>query len=308
MKNWVDLLLCLLLSSGIWLIHNLSQEYSDIVNVPVVVVSNIEGRARSSVTDATVSGRVTAIGFQLIRLNNVKPVEVFMDASDFVPVEGDQFFIPAANLYKYTGKIFGEGVNTESLTTTGLTLRFNPEYCRKVPVKGVLDLSFQPQYMASGPVRFTPDSLLIYGDMARLENIDAILTQAISLSDIKRSMHGVVAVDAPSGIRVSAGEVAYNIEVSRFVEIRSEARVDARNVPAGAVFSILPSSVRVTFKCVFPMIADPTETAAVYVDYEDFAKSRTGRCLVKCDGLPEGVIEYSIEPEICECFLETDFR
>ena len=56
-NNWVQFLLCLLLSSAIWLIHNLSGSYVGLVSVPVQAKSNIEAHSEMSTTDATVTAR-----------------------------------------------------------------------------------------------------------------------------------------------------------------------------------------------------------------------------------------------------------
>lgn len=310
MKKYLSLLLCILLSAGIWLIHNLSQNYSSIVNVPVVVASNIEGHARVSSTEASVSGRITASGFRLLRLrlSRTKPVEVFMDAQDFTPAGNDYFNIPLGSIYKYAGNIFGNEVRTESVITDGLSLRFSPENCRKLPVKPVLNLGFKAQYMAAAPVKLTPDSVLVYGDPAWLDNLDAVLTHSISLSDIKRSVHGLVELETPSNTRLSAQEAEYNISVTRFVEISGNSQIAVRNVPNGTRLSVLPSTAKISFKCVFPMISDPTSSVSLYVDYKEFMNSINGKCLVYIEDLPDGVIEYNIDPQVCDCFLETDFR
>lgn len=300
--------MCLLLSAGIWLIGNLSHDYTAIVNVPVSVSSNIEGRASQSLTEVSVSGRVTTSGFHLIALRNSKPVPVFIKSTDFIQEDNDLFNVPASNLNLYTEQIFGKGVNTEALISDGITVRFSPEAYRKVPVKGVVNLSYRPQYKSLGPVEFTPDSLFVYGDPSRLDHVDAVLTRPITLNDVRRSVHGIAKVDAPSGIRVSDNEVSYSINVSRFVEISTEAGISLRNVPSGLMLSIFPTTVKATFSCVFPLMEDPTENVVFYIDYDEFAESLTGRCIIHCDGLPDGVIDYKLEPQICDCFLESDYR
>lgn len=308
MKNWFSLLLCFLLSGGIWLIHNLSQTYSEIVNVPVTVASNIEGHARLSSTESTVSATVEASGFSLIRLNvrSRKPVEVFIDDNDFVELSQDYYRISPASLFKYSSTIFGDGVRVLNFVSDGISARFNRENCRKVPVRGVIDLDFKSQYMATGPVVFSPDSILVYGDPARLESIEAILTRPISRNDVRTSLHGIVKVDTPSGVRLSENEVSYQLNVSRFVELGAEAPIQYRNVPAGSTLSALPSRVKVTFRCEFPLIADPTSLAGAWVDFDEFSQSLAGHCLVHLDGIPSGVLEYDVEPQTVECFLITE--
>ena len=120
-------------------------------------------------------------------------------------------------------------------------------------------------------------------------------------SDVKGNLHGEVALEVPDRLRLSDNSVSWTVNVSRFVEISAELPVSGRNVPHGSDFTIYPNKVKVVFRCVFPIIADPSATASCYVDYQEFAKSLTGRCIIRWDNLPQGVISWSAQPEVAEC-------
>lgn len=303
MKHWVSLLLCMLLSAGIWLVHNLSQRYSEIVSVPVVAESNIEGHARRSSSEMTASAMVNASGFHLIRLGSTskKPALVEIATADLVHTEGDYYSVPVSSMYKYVSDIFGEGVNLESFISGDLEFKFPTENHKKVPVKPVQIISFKPQYMAVGEMSVIPDSVVVYGDPIRLEGVESVLTKPISHKDIRNSVHGNVRLQIPPGMRLSQKDVVYSLDVTRYVEIGATVKVGTRNVPSGRKLSVLPSTATVAFRCVFPMIDNPVDRTEFYVDYKDFEQSITGRCVVRCEGLPEGVISYEIDPEVCEC-------
>ena len=65
--NWVFLVLSLILAFLIWVLTNLSKDYSGVVSVPVVAQSNIEGHAMESSNTVLVSARVRTDGFRLVR-------------------------------------------------------------------------------------------------------------------------------------------------------------------------------------------------------------------------------------------------
>ena len=306
-SNWIQLLLCLALSSSIWLIHNLSQSYVSIVSVPVAARSNLAGRAELSSTDATVTAQVRASGFRHLKLSSVRrrPVRISFSPEDFRHDGGDVYSIPVANLYKYAAPIFGDGVSIESFISDDPEFLFNEVTFKKVPVQRVQSVSYRPQYMATREMTVHPDSVLVYGEESRLENIDRILTRPIELKDLSASAHGTVRLDGPIGVRLSDEEVVYSLDVSRYVEIRSVVKVEARNVPPGMHLSVLPSTAEVVFRCMFPTASDPSESATVYVDYDDFTKSLTGRCIARCDNLPSGVISYSVTPEVFDCIINS---
>lgn len=298
----VLLLLSLLLSFTIWFIHNLSQEYSDLVTVDVRAVSNIEGRAARSSEEVSVTARCRASGFGHIgRSLRRRKVELHLDKADMQFREGDYYAVDASVLSRYATEIFGNRFVPEAILSQSILFRFPAENCKKVPVQAVKLLGFRPQYMAIAPMSLSPDSVLVYGNPRLLSGVERVMTRQISLSDIHGSVHGVVALENPGGVRLSGKEVTYSMDVTRFVELKARVSVGTRNVPAGRRLSVLPSSAEVVIRCIFPVASDPSDKLDLYVDYSDFIRSGTGRCIVRCDRLPEGVIGISMDPEVVEC-------
>lgn len=307
MKNWVRLILCLLLSAGIWLIHNLSLTYVEVVSVPVIAQSNLDGRASTSSTDNSVVARVKASGFRLARFSGKhrRPVAVNFDASDFRHIKGDVYVIQASSLQKYVKEIFGDVENVESFITESMEFSFAEATHRKVPVRQVASFTFAEQYTATSAMTMKPDSVTLYGELSRLDNIEYVLTRPISMKDLSSNVHGVVKLEIPKGLRASTTEVNYSLDVSRYVEIKAEVPVYTANVPSNVDLAVLPSKATVTFRCLFPATTDPSVNSRFYVDYQDFAKSMTGRCVARVSGLPAGVIDYRMDPEVFDCVLKT---
>ncbi len=297
----------MLFSAGFWLVLNLSQDYVSIVSVPVVAQSNIEGRSAVSTSEATATAQVSASGFRHIFLSrqHKRPVQVTFAAADFRPEQGEWYSISNANLYRYATAIFGDDVTVETFISDDLSFSFPEETYKKVPVRPVLSVSYEPQFMAQEPLSLQPDSVLVYGEPSRLENIDHVSTKPLEFSELRSSIHGKVRLESVSGVRLSHDEAIYSMEVTRYVELRSEVRIGTRNLPARTDLAILPSTAEVVLRCVFPTTSDPFKDAEFYIDYRDFAGSRTGRCVVRCDNLPSSVIDYSVTPEVFDCLVKT---
>ena len=307
MKVWVQFLLCVLFSASIWLVLNLSQNYVAIVSVPMTARSNIEGRAALSQSEATVTAQVAASGYRHVVLarRHKRTGQVDFSAADFRYLGGDRYAIPNTSLYRYAAQIFGEGVTVESFISEDPVFSFPEETYKKVPVRAVLDVDFAPQYMALKPLQLQPDSVLVYGEPSRLENVSVVSTKPLDLGDLRRSVHGKLRLETPSGVRLSHEECVYSLEVSRFVELRSEVRIETRNVPSWVNLAVLPSTATVVYRCIFPTATDPTAKAKFYIDYNDFAGSLSGRCVARCEELPNNVIDYTISPEVFDCLVKT---
>lgn len=307
MRKWPVFLVCLLLSGSIWLVYNLSQPHSSIVSQEVVAESSLEGRTARSSDAVTMAARVEASGFRLLMIGLRRgAVTVRFNPEDLTPLEGDYFDISASQLLRYSVDIYGPGSRVEAFLFDKASFRFIPENHRKIAVKPVCLPSFRAQYAQVSPLVVKPDSIMVYGPSEVLDRLDEVFTSTISLSDLHGNVHGEVRLETPAGTRLSENKVEYSMEVSRYVEIAVEAQVATRNVPPGVSLRVYPSSVKAVFRCVFPLINDPRGLVSFSVDYGEFLRSITGRCMVRTSSLPKGVISCSIEPEVVECVESAD--
>ena len=307
-RDTIVFLLSLLLAFSIWLIHNLSRDYSGVVSVPVVAESSIEGHSRFSSDAVTAVARCRTSGFNLLRSRfyaERREVRVKIDRADLHSAGGENFFLAGPAKNSYVQQIFGDGTALEAFISDTLMFRFPVENHKKVPVEIVNLLTFRPQYMAAAPIRIDPDSVTVYGEPLHLDNIDRVYTQPLTGGNIHGNIHGMLKLSRISGIRLSEEEVRYSMQVTRFVELRSTVQIKVSGAPAGKHLQVYPSSAEVVYHCVFPLTSDPSESVDFFVDYNDFAQSVTGRCIPRPGRLPQGVIDYVITPEVFDC-LEVD--
>ena len=155
--------------------------------------------------------------------------------------------------------------------------------------------------MPSGPIRIEPDSVVIYGSSSVLESVDAVYTRPVTINDVSKNVSGVARLVAVPGARMSETEVAWSLDVVRFVEQRGRVNIAVRGTPAGVRLSVLPSTAEAVFLCRFPFKGNPADVCEFYVDYSDFTNSISGSCVVRCANLPQGVISWKLDPEVVDC-------
>ena len=279
----------------------LSRNNTALESVTVQAYSNVEGRASVALETVVISARCRASGFKLMDLSSSEEVvNVTFDAADLTPEGEDGYYIDAQRLGRYVRDIFGPGVSVESFIGPGVRFRFLSENFRRVPVVPVYYATYRPQYMALSEMTLTMESVLVYGSPESLAEIDRVRTNPITLRDLRRDERGIVSLSVPEGTRLSEKEVGYMLPVGRFVELHSSVKINSRNVPSGIQFLVFPSKADVVWRCSYPIKSNPADNAVFYVDYKDFEGSITGRCVIKAD-VPEGVISYSVTPEVCSC-------
>ena len=297
-------LLSLLLAFGVWLLYNMNLNYSATLQARVYLKSNLPGYFPQSSEPVIVEARCRATGYDVIRSRRRmrgRPVTIPVEPELLTQNAEGEFLLSSYSLGAHIGELFGSEVRLESFISPTYAFRFPQENHKTVPVIPVSYLTFRSQYMQKDRLRLEPDSVIVYGDAAYLENIERVYTRRISLSNVSATQTGKIALENPRNVRLSDSEVGYVLDVTRYVELRKTVSVTTRNVPSGRNLSVFPSTAEVLFRCVFPLSSDRTSEMQFYVDYADFANSVSGKCVARTDALPQGVINWSMQPEVFEC-------
>ena len=307
-REWLLFATSLLLAVLIWFLSNMSRSYSGVLGVPVIAECNLQGYSNVSSNSAMLSARCRAEGFRLLReetRRSRRPVHVAFDRADLRHDAGERFFVTGNVMNNYLRQIFGDKVDVEDIVTDTLFFTFSTENNKRVPVNFAGDFSYRTQYMASGPLKITPDSVTVYGEKARLDLVDHVSTAPMTVDDVHEAQHGVLRLRRIKGVRLSDEEISYELPVSRYVEMRSELPVVVKNVPGGHHLDVFPSRATVILHCTFPVGRNPFESFELYIDYGDFASSLSGRCVARVREMPQGVLDYRVEPAVFDC-IETD--
>lgn len=300
-KDYLVLGLSMALAFAVWLVHNLSQSYSSIVQCSIVAQCDIDGHVNVSSTTASLAARCEMTGYNILKYKGKDKTFVIKFAPDDVQqISGDRFCIAASDFSKYFHDIFPDQTKLEYFVTDTMFFRFPAENFKKVPVNAVSSLSYKSQYLPLGPLRIVPDSVLVYGTEDILLGIDRVNTEVITLHDLSSDSYGEIRLEPLKGIRMSAVSAEYSISVTRYVEFNPVLPVVGKNVPPGVDFQILPSEAEVCLKSIFPSSSDFSDMK-ITVDYNDYLSSTEGKCVGSIENLPRTVLDYRISPDVFDC-------
>lgn len=303
-REWGILAASVLLAGLIWFISQLSNEYTGTISVPVIAECNIDGHRSTSSNTVVVSARCKTDGYRLVSEHSRKEkrvVKVAFKRGDLRRTGAETFCVIGGTKNSYINQFFGEETQVEAFITDTLKFIFPKENHKKVPIEVPKTIHCRSQYMLSGPVRFTPDSVTVYATDAILESIDKVTCPRLILTDLHESSHGIIKIDDVPSVRLSHAEIAYEVPVSRYVELRTNVPVEVRNAPAGHQLQVFPPSADVVIRCVFPLQKDPVQAFKLYIDYRDYASSMSGRCAPRTLSVPPGVLDYQVTPEVFDC-------
>lgn len=306
-RDWVILILSLLLAFSVWLIHNLSLKYNAFLSVNISAVSNLQGHSNVSADEAEISARCRATGYKVIAgyLRSGRTVKVNFEPSVLQHYADDRYYVTSDRLSEYSHLIFGDEVAVEYFVSDTLFFRFPAVNSKRVPILPVTSFSFRDQYVNSAPLDMTPDSVTVYGEPFLLDNVSYVNTVPINYSDISADIHGIARIEPIRGVRMSVSEAHYSMAVSRFVDLTVDVPVEPVNVPTDKMLLVFPSTVKVRMRCEFPLLGDPYKDVRFQVDYKDFTSSLTGKCIVVPAKLPKGIIAFEADPVAVSCVEES---
>jgi len=303
-RNRLAILLSLLLAFSIWFVSNMVLKYSEIITVPITVISNLDGYAQNSSNTVDVLADCELSGFGIIHArvfarHNSKKVEL---PKDLIHQKSDEeFYVISRELQQYSRFIFGDEVNVRYFISDTLSLHFDRVGSKKVPVYLDASIEYTPQYTQVGEYEVIPDSVIVYADPALLAVTDRLYTSKVRQYGVSSDVSGMCKVKHTRNLRLSESEVRYRIEVSRYVEIKETFAVKTRGVPDDMSLFVIPTNVDVTFKCIFPLNCYPEADCNFYVDWNDYVESRSGKCPLKWDTMPSGVISFTSSEDIFDC-------
>lgn len=301
--------LSLLLACCAWFIHNMSLSYSGLAQCRFVTRCELDGRSNLSSSASEIAARLEMSGYDLAASRYAlrgKPRVVDVSPEDVHFLQDDIYYMAKDDLAKYFHDFFGADAKLEYFVTDTVFLSFPEMDYRKVPVRLLSSISFKPQYMASGELRATPDSVYVYGKKDMLDAVEFVATEMVDYSNVSSEIYGEVDLKPIKDVRISMSKVQFTLPVVRYVEQELPVGVRAVNVPGDVGMQIMPATARIKVKSVFPGIHD-TDSLSVCVDYSDFESGRSGKCLGRVCGLPNGVLNYSVEPRVFDCILRNDY-
>ena len=311
-RDWVSLILSLLLAFFIWLVHNLSNDYSAYLRFQVKAVTNIKGHQPEAVADEILLVRGRATGFYIIRNNrrgSVPQVTLEIPPDFFTPIEesSDRFSLTANELKdKLSAALSGE-IKIDFIETGTLTFTFPEQSHRKVPVNPLISVIYKKQYTNVGDIVVSPDSVLIYGNTEDIVNIRSVNTLPVNLSNVDKSIQGVTGLETIRGVRIDSEEIRYFISVDRYVEVSGWMSVEVINLPSRHSMVLIPSRVKFTARIPFTAKNDDIfDDISLTLDYNTFIHQRSSKVIPRLERGDAEIYSYSLDPPMIEAVITHD--
>ncbi len=310
-KEWVVLLLSLILACSVWFVHGMSLKYVVPMKFRVTVETDLEGYAGESASDDVLVVRATGTGFSIVGLrrsaNVARNLRLTVPGSKLHSVAGQPnlFEVYTRDLSEELYQALGSNITINSFDTERLTFKLTPRTHKKVPVVVLQDVSCKSQYMIASDIEVIPDSVAVYGDVSILDGITHVETDKVSFANADAPLDGKARIKPVRGAELSATEVDYHIDVVRYIELSSEVEFSLVGKPSGVKMMINPASGVVRYRIPYALAGGGAEdnppTFVVY--YSDFTASRSGTVVPRLYNAPAEMISYELDPASVECVV-----
>ena len=293
-----------------WGILRLSQTYSTTFKYNVKVNTSLKGRSSNALSTNPVLVRGRASGFYILQqryLSNNSYIELNIAPSLIYPVAGkeDLFFIKGSQIKDNISQILDGEIVVDNISADSLFIYLFNEAYKKVPVVPRSNISFAPQYTATGKLTLKPDSVFIYGNTKIIDGVDSIFTEEISGDKVKRNLSGIARLQTVDGVEVSDKEIYYSMDVARYYESVLQVPLSLLNAPNMRSVPV-PDNVRLSVKAKFwnNMQKLSSQDFNVYIDFNDTGldDSDCGYAVVRIGNLPSDVIEAKAEPAFIKIY------
>jgi hypothetical protein len=245
-------LFCLFLAFIIWVVHNLSDEYSRFFEYKVFISVQIKGHetVSGSLNNLVIRGKSN--GFYILKHRyassdnflNIKPDEGLVKKYD----GDDGFYLLVPEVRDLIVEAVAEKMTIEYFSVDTLFFCFPNIAGKEVPVSMIDRLSFRDQYMPVGDFKLNPSHVFISGERERLKDIDTLYTDVVVANGVDSDFTGFVNLDLPEGISASEDEVYYTLDVARFVEQKFSRPLEIIGLPDSLDVELVPEELKVVFR------------------------------------------------------------
>lgn len=277
----------LLISAAFWLFVTTDEHYQQEVAIPLVITSIPDSVTMISEVPTTVKVSVNEKGTKMLKYMFGRVPTLTIDFRDYV-ISGSVLRVSGTDMRSETRKVFSQEANVISVSPDSLRLIYTSLAPKQVPVKEVLDIEPNLQYVIMGGVTKDVDSVLVYGDSQTLSNITEVRTVRIIARDLKETLQYEATIEAIPGARIEPKSVLLTIPVEQLIGKRQEVNISVINCPEYINVLTFPTVVEASF--LVPQSAYKQEFyISAVVDFNDVATAMGSH-------VPVRVAEY---PAIC---------
>ena len=235
----------LLASVFIWLLINLSKEYTTEVTISTVYTNLSIKKTIIDIPVKEIPLLVKGSGFKLIT-TSLSNNPIMLDLEKINNKKDTDYYFLTNKLQSEIKDQLKSGIELISIKTDTIPLKIGTLHSKKVPLKTALDITFQLGHDLATPIIIKPATVLISGEQSLLKKINSLSLEDISLENISESAKINAVINVPKNVKTDITYAEINIVIDKFTEGEIEVPILVKNAPKG--INIFPKKVKIIYK------------------------------------------------------------
>lgn len=243
------ILICLAISTGLWLLTKLSEQYNTQFSMDIKLVEAPANQLVTGNEQQTVKFSMQAKGYKTFRLmflaDSKRVVPISLSSVPYRLEGGYTYSFSSQYLAETIAKILN--INPSDITMNDDKVYFEMETLKSkvVPVMLRSDISTQQRYEVYGLPIIDPATVTVFGPKNVLDTLCAVHTKLLSKLAVNQSVEEMVPLDlVDEKLRCESTEVKVSIEVLQFTE---QELVVPISVPDTLKMRLFPETVKIKY-------------------------------------------------------------
>lgn len=301
------LFLCIFAAAVIWTLNSMTKETRSTVDVYLYVETPTDF-VLAQPPEKSISVGIEGTGWQLLRL--AREDSLFINITPSPTTNIQTWNNEALRLKVAEVKEVAE-VSIFSISPSPISLSLDSIYQKKVALTMPLDISFVKGYSNVRPLQIHPDSILLSGPRALVEQQDQWVLNTLRDQSIRSSVSDSVlltSTDERGIFKFSPETVHYELEVAEFTELKQIQPIHPENFTGDSI-SLFPHRALISMKVPIDKYDEAERLPKKLILNLDASLSSNSAPIELENSLPYWVKNIKIEPRTADFFFvdtETD--
>lgn len=310
-KKLLVFLFFLIVAAIFWFLNILNRDYTTDLQYPVRYINLPNEKVLVNNLPSNLSLHVTGHGYTLLKhIVSKKPLPIIFDVNSFVlnllddSVNQKFYVLSRVASSKISNQLSGE-LEILEIFPDSIIFVFSDVVKKKLPVKPVLDLEFEKQFMIKGVITSTPDSVEVQGPNSVIDTMQYAYTKRTRIQKVNESITKSVFFEEYDQVSYSKKRVILNIPVEQFTEAGLKIPITAVNVPDKYSLKLFPGEINVSYMVALSDYDNiiPQHFMAV-ADYKLLEKGKPQKLTIQLSRVPDNIVILRYYPEAVDYIIE----
>lgn len=301
-------LICLAISTVLWLISSLGKTYETSVSMPVRYSNLPENKVLINYPPSRLQVTIEASGFTLLRHKfriSVNPINfnIASLANNYLGNPKALKLVTRNYIARLSNQLSSE-ISIIDISPDTLFFQLDELETKEVRINPNVSISFENQYFLYDSIKFNPERITVKGPKSIIDTLNSVFTKHKKYKNLNTTIKRNIAIEPVGQVEMIQKKVQMEIPVSQYTEYNEKISLSKINVPDSANLVTFPGLVNVScLVSVHHYKNISTSSFILCVDYND-VNHESKLLPVKAVSKPPFIKNFAVYPTEVEYFIE----